>query len=272
MTALVSEIILSSPELFIPIYDYPFVLNTRYNLTGYSLADLSGNNHAVSLDGSFGFANPGNSSTQWPIPRSAHPGMPMAQWIGYSVPQILTDIGPGLWDVTAAWTVEHWYRRYQTTLGHTWYFGNADIYSPVTHQIYLAPSYIDLTGIRHKRALYTPNNSSVVGHHVVLVYDGSTTVTLYIDAVAVVSLAVNIAALNIQLNSAVRLMIGRNNRIVAGYISGSTEDTVSYFALYRHVLTPEQILRHYQVGSTLNTMPLNGIEPRKFKPFWLIRS
>lgn len=274
-SALASDMIALGPELFLPMDDFSFVVDTPQTLTGNELIDWSGHDHFTQLDSRFGFAYDsglGNSPSQYPIPRSAYQGMPTALWSGYSYPQIITDIGINSWNIASAWTVELWYRRWHATDGHLWYFGNTDLYSPVMHQMYLSPHYFDLYGIRHKRILYPENHSSVSGHFIAIVYDGSSTVSLYLDGVLTATLSVNISALSIQIHPLARLTLGRSMNAIPGYVSSPTEDTFAGFALYYQALTAMQVLRHYQLGTSMKTLPLHGIHPQRYIPQRMIRS
>jgi hypothetical protein len=270
---LAAEVLLDTPELFAPCTDIATpTLDQRYAFTDQELIDYSGHGHEILLNGSTGFVTGSNANARFPVLRNAHHGISMATWSGYATPSIKTDVGPTLWDLTTAWAVECWYRRYGYTASeYHWYFGNADAYSPVLHHVYVAEGWFELAGDKHKRVLYSLGDVNYAPHHLVLVYDGSSTLTLYIDAVAVATLSQNIAALNVQINSSARLYWGLNQGSSStSYDPDNSSFTYSHLALYLHALTLEQIKAHYHAGISAAEPTLKPFFTPQLNPLWTI--
>lgn len=223
-------------------------LNQRYDYVDKELADVSGYNHEVLLNGSVGFATGENQPT--PVPRLPYRGAPLATWTSFPEPRITTDIGPSVFVLSSAWTVECWYRRYgYTDRYYHWYFGNAELYAPVLHHAFVAQGMMEVAGDRRKRTLYSLSDTEGAIHHLAAVYDGSGTITLYVDAVVVATISQSLSTLNVQIDSRARLCWGYDGGdIVSAYLPYHAACTYAFLALYGSALSASKIAARYSIG------------------------
>lgn len=270
---LAAEMLLDTPELFAPCSEIAMPnLDQRYAFVDQEIIDWSGNGHEILLNGSSGFVTGSSANARYPVPRVAYHGINTATWSGYASPSIKTDIGPSLWDITQAWAVECWTRRYGFTESqYHWYFGNADVYSPVLHHVYVAQGWFEIAGSKHQRVLYSiADDAEYQLHHLVLNYDGSSTLTLYVDAIPVATLSQSIAALGVTLHSGARLYWGQNQSGGSQYPPVLSSFTYAYLALYRHALSSERIKAHYRAGISAAEQRLLPFFVPSLNPHWSI--
>lgn len=270
---LAAEMLLDDPELFAPCSEIAMpTVNQRYSFIDQELIDYSGNGHEILLNGSSGFVAGSTANARYPVPRVNYHGISTATWSGYSSPSIKTDVGPSLWDITQAWAVECWTRRYGNTASqYHWYFGNNDVYSPVLHHVYLGQGWFEVAGSKHKRVLYSiTGDAEYKWHQLVLNYDGSGTITLYVDAVSVATLSQSIAALGVTLHNSARLYWGQNQSGGSQYPPTLSSFTYAYLALYRHALSAERIAAHYRAGVSAADPVLKPFFAPILQPHWTI--
>ncbi|MER2529177.1 MAG: SBBP repeat-containing protein [Candidatus Competibacter denitrificans] len=251
-TLLASVMRQDNPSLLVPVTEaLTPQIDQYYANTDQELVDISGYNREVLVNGTLAFITAGgNLSSRSPVPRVAAWGAPTVFWSGKIEPSIKTDLGPSDFIVTNAWTVECWYRCYQSVAGYYhWYFGNSAFYSPVLHHVYLAHGWFEIAGDRRKRVRYALSEADGASYHAVLVYDGANTVSLYINAALVATLSQSLAALNIQIDARARLYWGHDGHSASTtYLPYHAANAYSHLAFYPSALSAARVSAHYQAG------------------------